>query len=61
MKNKHAIKIVYIKDMGRNHNQFCDQVLMLRTARKINDIEVVNNTVLSRLRNHSSVIKFEII
>lgn len=61
MKNKHIIKIVEIKDMGRVHNQFCDQVLLLRTARRVNDIEVINNTVLSRLRNYSSVIKFEIL
>lgn len=61
MKNKHKIIITYIKDHGKFHNQFCDSVLMLRHARKIGDIEIINNTVLSKLKNFESEIKFEIL
>lgn len=61
MRNKTRIKITYIKDMGRNHDQWCDTCLFLRTARKVGDEEVINNFVLGKLRNMSSYISFEIV
>lgn len=61
MRNKTRIKITYIQDMGRNHNQWCDACLLLRTARKVGDEEVINNFVLGKLRNMSSYISFEIV
>lgn len=49
--NKRTIKITKIADFGRNHEMYCDKVLMLRKARKVGDMEVVNNTVLGRLND----------
>lgn len=34
---------------------------MLRTARRVGDEEVVNNTVLGALKRHESIVKFEIV
>lgn len=61
MRNKTRIKITYIQVMGRNHNQWCDTCLLLRTARKVGDEEVINNFVLGKLRNMSSYISFDIV
>lgn len=60
-KNVTTIKITFIKDHGRNHNWFCDNILMLRTARNVGDTENINNTVLSNLRRWTSNVSFEII
>ena len=60
MRNKTKIKITQIKDYGRNHNLYCDQILGLRCARKVGDIEVVNNTVLGKLKSNFRDVKFEI-
>lgn len=49
MRNKTRIKITHIKNYGRFHNQFCDLVLGLRSARNVGDEEVVNNNVISML------------
>lgn len=48
--NKTKIQITYIKNYGRNHELYCDKVLMLRKARKVGDKEIVNNTQLSALK-----------
>lgn len=53
--NKTTIKITQIQDHGRNHDMYCDKVLMLRNARHPGDTEVVNNYVLSKLRLAKSV------
>ncbi len=53
MKNKITIKITKIKDFGRNHDSYCDKVLMLRKARKVGDTEVINHYqmgVLNRMK-----------
>lgn len=47
--NKVKIQITRMKDMGRNHEYFCNNVLLLRTARKVGDIEVVNHYQLGVL------------
>lgn len=49
MKNKVVIKITKIKDFGRNHDSYCDKVLMLRKARRVGDTEVVNHYQLGTL------------
>lgn len=61
MKNKRRIRITSITDKGRNHERFCNDVLMLRFARRAGDEEVVNNTVLGALKRHESIVKFEIV
>lgn len=38
-----------MKDMGRNHEYFCNNVLLLRTDGKVGDIEVVNHYQLGVL------------
>lgn len=48
--NKKTIRITAITDHGRNHELYCSKVLMLRNARRIGDVETVNNYVLSVLR-----------
>lgn len=59
--NKKTIRITRIANHGKNHDWFCDKVLMLRKARQVGDVEVVNHTVLGILyRNHSEV-EFEIV
>ena len=59
--NKKTIKIISIKDHGKNHNWFCENVLMLRTAKHPNDVEIINHTVLGNLRRFPSDITFEIL
>lgn len=59
--NKRKIRILWIEDHGRCHDMFCDKVLMLRTARRAGDEEVINNYVLSRLKMQSGSIKYEVI
>lgn len=61
MKNKKTIKIIDIKNHGRHHDQFCNDVLMLRTARNIGDVETVNHYVISILNRFSSDITYKII
>ena len=39
-RNTKTIKITYIKNHGRNHEIFCNNILMLRTARNVGDIEL---------------------
>ncbi len=58
-KNTKLIRIIDIRDYGRNHELFCNNNLLLRTARKPGDIERVNHTVLGCL-NRAGV-KYEII
>ena len=53
MKNKRTIEITEIKNYGRFHDQYCNTVLMLRTARNVGDKEVVNNFVYSVLKRNS--------
>lgn len=59
MNNKTKIEIVWIKDMGRNHNLFCETILGLRNARKVGDVEIINNTVLGKIKrnNYNIIIK----
>lgn len=52
MRNKKTIRITYIKNYGRNHEMYCDKILMLRTARQVGDKETVNHYVLGILRQH---------
>lgn len=52
--NKKIIRITSIEDYGRNHEMFCDKVLMLRYARRAGDTEVINHTQLEALRKHPS-------
>lgn len=59
--NKTKIKITYIKDYGRNHNLYCDTVLGLRYARKVGDVEIVNNTILGKLKRNENDVKFQVI
>lgn len=60
--NKKKIRIVRIADHGRNHEMYCDKVLLLRNARKAGDTEVVNHYVLGVLkRMQGSDFEFEII
>ena len=54
MKNKVVIKITKIKDFGRNHDNYCDKILMLRRARKVGDTEVVNHYQLGVLNRMKS-------
>lgn len=61
MLNKVTIKITSIKEMGRNHELFCNTCLMLRKARKAGDVETINYTQLSALRRYPSAVSFEII
>ena len=58
MKNKKTIKITFIKDHGRNHEYFCNDILLLRHARKIGDIETVNHYVISVLNRYKSDIQY---
>ena len=59
MANKTKITITWIKDQGRNHEIYCDKILMLRSARRAGDSEIVNNYVLGRLRaNNGNDIEF---
>ena len=50
MINKKTIKITAIKYHGKNHEQYCDRVLMLRKARQVGDTEIVNHYQLGVLR-----------
>ena len=59
--NKTKIKITYIKNHGRCHDLYCDTILGLRYARQVGDVEVVNNTVLGRLKRNDMDIKFDVL
>lgn len=61
MNNKKIIRITSIEDYGRNHEMFCDKVLMLRYARRAGDTEVVNHTQLGALKRNPRSVKFEIV
>lgn len=61
MNNKKIIRITKIEDYGRNHEMFCDKVLMLRYARRAGDTEVVNHTQLGALKRNPRSVKFEIV
>lgn len=61
MNNKKIIRITSIEDYGRNHEIFCDKVLMLRYARRAGDTEVVNHTQLGALKRNPRSVKFEIV
>lgn len=52
--NKTRIRITEIQNHGIHHDMWCDRVLWLRKARQVGDEEVVNNTVLGKLREHQS-------
>ena len=58
MKNKKTIQITFIKDHGRNHEMFCDKILLLRTARNVGDIETVNHYVISILNCYKSDVEY---
>lgn len=60
-RNKTRIMITSINDHGRSHNLFCESVLMLRKARQVGDIEVVNNTQLGCLKRNSNEVQFEVL
>lgn len=53
MKNKKTIQITFIKDHGRNHEYFCNDILLLRHARNVGDIETVNHFVISVLNRYN--------
>lgn len=60
MKNKTRIKIVGRHTLGNMPlSKVLEKLCLLRTARKIGDEEVVNNTQLGRLRDNN--ITFEIV
>lgn len=52
--NKTQIELTAIENHGRVHELYCKTILMLRHARNVGDIEVVNNYVLGKLREHKS-------
>lgn len=58
MKNKKTIQITFIKNHGRNHEMFCDKILLLRSARCVGDIETVNHYVISILNRYKSDIEY---
>ena len=58
MKNKKTIRITFIKDHGRNHEYFCNDILLLRHARNVGDIETVNHFVISVLNRYKSDIEY---
>lgn len=62
-RNKTRIKIVEIENHGRFHDMWCDRILWLRKARRVGDEEVVNNTVLGKLKEaqNQGHLQFEII
>lgn len=62
-RNKTKIKIVEIENHGRFHDMWCDRTLWLRKARQVGDEEVVNNTVLGKLKEaqNQGHLQFEII
>lgn len=59
--NKTTIQITKIEDHGRCHDIYCDKILWLRKARKVGDIETVNNTVLGKLNTAMKAGTFEYI
>lgn len=62
-RNKTKIRIVEIENHGRCHDMWCDRILWLRKARQVGDEEVVNNTVLGKLKEaqNQGHLQFEII
>ena len=58
MKNKKTIQITFIKNHGKNHEMFCDKILLLRTARNIGDTETVNHYVISILNRYKNDIEY---
>lgn len=59
MENKKKIRITKIADKGRIHEWWCNNHLMLRTARQVGDTEVVNHYVLGRLNRNKSEVEYE--
>lgn len=61
MKNKTKIQITGTRLSPESLKVRCEKVYGLRTANKVNDIEVVNQTVLGKLKENSLDIQFKII
>lgn len=59
--NKRTIRITRIENMGRNHELWCDKMLMLRTARQVGDVETVNHYVLGKLNENSRLVEYEVV
>lgn len=55
---KRRIRITAIRDFGRNQDLYCKNSLLLRTARKVGDEEVVNNFVIGRLKEQNVGFEF---
>jgi len=60
MKNKTKIKCTAI-NTNYPINIFCDKFLLLRTIRKVGDIEIVNNTQLGKCKNAKTQNTFDFI
>lgn len=55
---KRRIRITSIRDFGRNQDLWCRNCLLLRTARRVGDEEVVNNFVIGRLKEQNVGFEF---
>lgn len=55
---KRKIRITSISDFGRNQDLYCKSCLLLRTARRVGDEEVVNNFVVGRLKEQNVGFEF---
>jgi hypothetical protein len=55
---KRRIRITSIRDFGRNQDLYCKNCLLLRTARRVGDEEVVNNFVVGRLKEQNVGFEF---
>lgn len=55
---KRRIRITAIRDFGRNQDLWCRKCLLLRTARRVGDEEVVNNFVIGRLKEQNVGFEF---
>jgi len=57
--NKTKIKITGTTLVGTALTMYCEKVFMLRTARKVGDVEIVSNTVLGKLNDNALLIQYE--
>jgi hypothetical protein len=57
-KNVHIVKITGSTLPPKTLEVYLEKLCWLRTARKIGDIETVNNTQLGRLNNQSLLIQY---
>lgn len=56
-RNKTRIRLtaISISWQGKMRERYMDETLMLRTARKVGDEEIVNNYVLGQLNRHQEM------